>query len=221
MTKLFGLSSQGGRLQARPPPPLLPVGSACFWRVQPALSQALIIINQEEKQYDAVLLYLYKYICVYIYIYIKKICTLMPGFFRFREIKLGWKGLSKVDLFFSFPELLFYCFSYPMWHKVITSCPGFFFIVLLFCFLSEFCHFKCFVGEADVLSWLFVYFEGRRKKEKHEHGALCARGGNCLAGWWCAMVPCEMTRSWRQCPGRRGLAFAIAICFLKLSVFQC
>jgi len=99
VTKLFGLSSQGGRLQARPPPPLLPVGSACFWRVQPALSQALIIINQEEKQYDAVLLYLYKYICVYIYIYIKKICTLMPGFFRFREIKLGWKGLSKVDLF--------------------------------------------------------------------------------------------------------------------------
>lgn len=157
---------------------------------------------------------------VYLYIYKK---NLHPNawIFQVQGNKTWLKRSQQSGPFFSFPELLFYCFSYPMWHKVITSCPGFFFIVLLFCFLSEFCHFKCFVGEADVLSWLFVYFEWRRKKEKHEHGALCARGGNCLAGWWCAMVPCEMTRSWRQCPGRRGLAFAIAICFLKLSVFQC
>lgn len=127
--------------------------------------------------------------CIYIYIK-QKFCTLIPGFPRFRERKLCWNALSKMD-FFSHSliskkvskgcgvrcELFFYSFSYPSWLMVVRSWPGFFFVLLLLIFI-----FQVNFVTSDALweKWTFFFFfcccDG--KKEKCEHGAAYARHGN-------------------------------------------
>lgn len=123
------------------------------------------------------------YMCIYIHIK-QKFCTLIPGFSRFRESKLCWNGLSKMDLFFSFPDFkeneqalwcrmwtIFLFFLLPILayggHKLtrILLCTAF----VNFCFPSKFCHLRCFVGKADVLCWLFFCCDGKKNVNMELH----------------------------------------------------
>lgn len=69
------------------------------------------------------LLYLYKYIRVYLYINIKKKSVPNTWIFQVHGKKTWLKGSQQNGhfFFFSFPELFFYCFSYPLWHMVVKS----------------------------------------------------------------------------------------------------
>lgn len=120
-------------------PASCPSCSVCFWGAQLTLSLALITVHSEEKQEDAVLLYLYKYIRVYLYINIKKKSVPNTWIFQVHGKKTWLKGSQQNGhfFFFSFPELFFYCFSYPLWHMVVKSWPGFFFVLHLLIFVFQ------------------------------------------------------------------------------------
>lgn len=75
-----------------------------------------------------------------------------------------------------------------------------------------------------MLCWLFFCCDGKKKKRaKYEHGASYARDGNfSLLGSMCISVlnwNYEIIAS--ECPREQGIVFAVAICFLKLALFQC
>lgn len=75
--------------------------------------------------------------------------------------------------------------------------------------------------KANTLCWLFSVYEG--EKEKRERGASYAGDGHfSLLGSMCISVldwNYQITAS--ECPREQGVAFAIAVCFLKLALFQC
>lgn len=152
--------------------------STHFWRVQPTLLQALIIINYEEKWEDALLLYLYEYVNVYLYTYKTKILCPNTWIFQVQGKKTFVEMVSAKWTFFSFPGFkeskqglwcrmwtIFLFFFLPILayggHKLtrILLCIAF----VNFYFLSEFCHLRCFVGKSTVLCWLFSVVTGEKK----------------------------------------------------------
>lgn len=206
-----------------------------FWRVQPTLLQALIIINYEEKWEDALLLYLYEYVHVYLYTYKTKILCPNTWIFQVQGKKTFVEMVSAKWTFFSFPGFkeskqglwcrmwtIFLFFFLPILayggHKLtgILLCTAF----VNFYFLSEFCHLRCFVGKSTVLCWLFSVVTGEKKK-KNVNMELHTLDMVIFACWvvctsWCWT---GITRSLPQ--SVQGVSFAIVIFFLKVALLQC
>lgn len=212
--------------------------STHFWGVQLTLLQALII-NYQEKWEDALLLYLYKYVHVYLYTYKTKVLYPNTWIFLVQGYKTLLKWSQRKGPFFLFPdlkkmskvcgvgcELFFYSFSYPSCLRVVRSWPGFFFVLLLSIFVFQ----VSFVTSdalweklMSILAFFLLWWEKKKVGAKYEHGASYARDGNfSLLGSMCISV-----LNWNyqiiasECPREQGIAFAVAICFLKLALFQC
>lgn len=145
------------------------------------------------------------YMCIYIHIK-QKFCALIPGFSRSRERKLLLKwslqnGHFLIPWFqrkqarFVVPDVnyFFILFLTHLGLLVVTSWPGFFFVLLLLIFIfwvnfvtSDALWEKllCCVGFFSVVTG-----EEKKRKEKCEHGASYARHGNfCLLGSLCISV---------------------------------
>lgn len=119
-------------------------------------------------------------------------------------------------------ELFFYSFSYPSWLMVVTSWPGYFFVLLLLIFI-----FQVNFVTWDALWEKLIHYVGffsavMGKKGKCEHGASYARDGNfsLLGSMSVSVLDWNYRIIASECPREQGIAFAIAICFLKQALFQ-
>lgn len=207
-----------------------------FWRVQPTLLQALIIINYEEKWEDALLLYLYEYVHVYLYTYKTKILCPNTWISQVQGKKTFVEMVSAKWTFFLIPwfqrkrarfvvpdvNYFFILFLTHLGLLVVTSWPGFFFVLLLLIFI-----FWVNFVTSDA-SWekllcrvsFFLLWQGKKKK-KNVNMELHMLDMVIFACWVVCASRCwtGITRSLPQ--SVQGVSFAIVIFFLKLSLLQC